>query len=167
MKKETKEVTQHIEKRANGTLRVATINNEPSMTQQQFAKECDVNEIMRKYETTGQLTHIARNPGVYADFTNIEDYHSSLNKIIAAEDSFKSLSAEIRDRFQNDPAQLLGFLMDPKNHDEGVKLGLIEQKTNPQNPQTYPQKTNEPNEPKTQKQNQNQPTENQLELPKK
>lgn len=137
--------------------RVATYNTEPSRTQQQFAEECDVNAIMRKYEKTGELTHLNKNPGMYADLTSVGDYHSSLNKIIAAEEAFMALSAETRLKFENDPGKLLEFIQDPKNTEEAVNMGLIpETKTPETKNQTKPNQTKNPNP--SEKPNQTDPT---------
>lgn len=38
---------------------------------------------------------------------------------------FDLLPAAVRDKFQNDPAQLFDFVMDAGNRDEAIKLGLI------------------------------------------
>lgn len=113
-------------KRADGSIMVATVNEEPSKTQQQFKDECDVNNIVKKYETTGEWLHLTKRQGVYADVSEIKDYHQSLDKVQRANDAFMSLPAEMRLRFKNDPGQLLEFLADPKNKEEGIKLGLYE-----------------------------------------
>lgn len=42
--------------------------NEPSMAQQHFKDECDVNNILRKYESTGLVTHVANGTPSYGDF---------------------------------------------------------------------------------------------------
>ena len=55
-----------IEKRKNGSIRVYTVNNEPSMTDQQFKDDCDVNFIVNKFTKTGHLTHLAKFQGMYA-----------------------------------------------------------------------------------------------------
>ena len=41
-----------------------------SLTQQQFADECDVNNILAKYRATGLLTHIKHHNGNYRDFSS-------------------------------------------------------------------------------------------------
>lgn len=133
--------TQLKQKRNNGSLRVATINNDPSMTQQQFKDECDINNIIKKYSSTGQITHLARSQGVYADLSKIQDYQHSLNQVLEAEQAFGTLPAVIRERFQNNPAELVKFVSNPKNLEEGIKLGLFERKN--------PPKPNDLNEPKT------------------
>ena len=100
-----------------------------SMTQQQFKAECDVNNILAKYKRTGMLSHIQKHQGNFGDFSSIEDYQSSLGKLMQAQQSFESLPSELRAKFENDPAQLISFLSDEKNNAEAVKLGLkIERK---------------------------------------
>jgi phage internal scaffolding protein len=42
-----------------------------------------------------------------------------------AQYQFDQLPALIRDRFHNDPQEMLAFLNDPNNYDEAIKLGLV------------------------------------------
>lgn len=96
-----------------------------SMTQQQFQAECDINNIMVKYRKTGLLTHVNKVQGNYGDFESVEDYQTMLGKVMHAEATFMDLPSEIRAKFGNDPAQLIGYLTDEKNYDEAVSYGLI------------------------------------------
>ena len=98
---------------------------EPSLTQQHFKDETDINNILRQFNVTGMLPEAPLSPR-YGDFSGIVDYHSALNAVIAAEDSFMTLPAQIRARFENDPAQLIDFLGDENNRSEAEKLGLLE-----------------------------------------
>lgn len=66
---------------------------------------------------------IKQNPQ-YGDFSNVEEYQTSLNIVIRANDQFNALSSELRDRFQNDPSKFLEFCDNPQNSEELVKLGL-------------------------------------------
>jgi len=115
-----------IERRPNGTKRVATApSEEPSLTQQQFAKDCDVNLIIAKYKKTGSVTHIRNgSQGVYADLADMPSYQEALQHIINAQQAFGDLPAQTRARFANDPQQLIDFLKDPQNVEESIKLGL-------------------------------------------
>lgn len=115
--------------RPNGTLRIQTINEEPSLAQQQFKEECDVNHIMKKYEQTGQIYHVNRKQGVYADLSNLTDYRQMLADVQKAEEAFQSLPAKVRYEFGNDPSKLIHFLQDKNNKSKAIELGLIE-KTN-------------------------------------
>jgi phage internal scaffolding protein len=100
---------------------------EPSLTQQHFKDETDINNILRQFNITGILPESALSPR-YGDFTGIVDYHSALNAVIAAEDGFMALPADLRARFENDPENLINFLNDESNKDEAIKLGLVDQK---------------------------------------
>jgi len=95
-----------------------------TLTQQHFKDECDINNILRQFNITGLLPESALSPR-YGDFTGISDYHSALNQVIAAEDEFMRLPADLRARFENDPAQLIEFLENSDNKDEAIKLGLV------------------------------------------
>jgi hypothetical protein len=95
-----------------------------SLAQQHFKDECDINNILRQFNITGLLPEGALTPR-YGDFTGIGDYHTALNRVIAAEDEFMSLPATLRARFENDPAQLIEFLDNPENKNEAIKLGLV------------------------------------------
>ena len=114
-----------IQIRENGTKRVSTVNDKPTRTQQQFRDKVNVNSIMAKYRKTGLIEHVRTNPGIYSDLTELPDYMTAMQTVINANRTFETIPANIRLRFQNDPAQLISFLSDPSNNDEALKLGLI------------------------------------------
>lgn len=95
-----------------------------SMTQQQFLRECDINVIVEQNAKTGFISHVNPVPASWGDFGDSTDFHSAQNYLIEANQAFMSLDAHVRARFANDPAQLLDFLSRPENGDEAVKLGL-------------------------------------------
>jgi len=97
----------------------------PGMTKQEFAKECDINHIMKRYGATGQLPIRSDLQPVFADVSGIGDYADVLRRIDASRDAFRQLSPELRARFNNQPDALVEFLADTANRDEAVKLGLI------------------------------------------
>lgn len=109
-----------------------TPNLEPTMTQQQFKDECDVNNILSKYKKSGLLTHVNKGKATFGDFTTLEDYQTSVEKVMAAQDSFSKLPSEVRNRFQNDPGKIIDFLSDEKNHEEAVQLGLMQRNILPE-----------------------------------
>jgi len=98
---------------------------EPSLAQQHFKDECDINNILRQFNVTGLLPQQTLSPR-YGDFSGIGDYHTALNRVIAAQDEFEALPAQIRARFNNDPAQLIEFLENSDNRPEAEELGLVE-----------------------------------------
>jgi phage internal scaffolding protein len=48
-----------------------------------------------------------------------------MNALIAAESEFAALPAQLRNKFGNDPANLVQFLDNPENRAEAEKLGLV------------------------------------------
>lgn len=98
---------------------------EPSLAQQHYKDECDINTILERFNITGVLPQVALSPR-YGDFTGIGDYHTALNRVLAAQEEFDALPAQIRAKFNNDPAQLIEFLEDENNRPEAEELGLVE-----------------------------------------
>lgn len=98
----------------------------PSMTKQDFVSQCDINNIIKEFSVTGQISHISAKAaqGAFIDLPADLDYQNSLNTIIRAEEAFMALPAKVRDRFGGDPAAFLAFTADPENADELVKLGI-------------------------------------------
>ena len=100
---------------------------DPSLAQQHFRDETDINNILRQFNITGLLPENPLSPR-YGDFTGIKDYHSALNAVNDAEDGFMALPADLRATFGNDPEQLINFLDNPANKDQAIALGLIDGK---------------------------------------
>lgn len=106
--------------------RVAILFNEPSQTHQSFKDECDINNVMAKFEKTGTVEHIRENAGVYADLTEMpQDYHEALEQVRESQKAFDALPAKVRAYFNNDPGEFLDFASDK----DAIKLmrdhGLI------------------------------------------
>lgn len=138
---------QRVSKREDGSTDVETMIVGESMTQQQFKDATDVNEIMKRYTQTGEINHLNKGQGIYLDNIEIPAYQDALDIVIQANLAFENLPAEVRKRFSNDPAELMQFLEDPKNREEGEKLGLLQPKTpSPQPNQTEQIKQNEQNQ---------------------
>lgn len=94
-------------------------------TRQEMLKECDINQVMKRFKKTGNLPDMIKLNPNFGDFSNVGDYHTALNTVIKAENQFNNLSAEIRKRFNNNPAEFLEFTANPENIPEMEKLGLL------------------------------------------
>jgi phage internal scaffolding protein len=100
---------------------------EPTRAQQHHKDECDINVILERFGKTGQVP-VNTISGTYGDFSGVHDYHTAMNALIASESEFAALPAQIRNRFQNDPSNLIEFLDNPNNKAEAESLGLINSK---------------------------------------
>lgn len=97
----------------------------PTLTRQSDKDDCDINVMMARYEATGVEPRVNPRQPQWGDFSDVPSYQDALNIVRQADEDFMLLSAEVRDRFGNDPAQMLRFLEDEANRDEAVKLGLV------------------------------------------
>lgn len=93
-------------------------------TKQQFADECNINNIMSKFEKNQLIEHVNEHKGDYGDFATFESYHDSVNRVIEAQDAFMTVPAKIRAKFNNDPASFLAYVQDPANADSMIEMGL-------------------------------------------
>ena len=98
-----------------------------ALTQQHFRDECDVNFIMSKYSSTSLLNHSEHFQGNYGDFTDVQDYQTSLNEVMKAQEMFMSLPSRVRNRFANDPSEFLDFVGREENREEMKSLGLLKE----------------------------------------
>jgi phage internal scaffolding protein len=99
-------------------------NVDCSMTKQAFKNECDINLIMRKYTQSGVLPASVSNQR-FDDFSEVGDYLEAQTVLLDARAQFDALPAVVRDRFRNNPLDMLAFVQDPVNSDEAIKLGIV------------------------------------------
>jgi cytochrome c551/c552 len=112
-----------LEHKNTGRRKVITVTVGPSMTQQQFADEADINKIIKKFEKRGE--RLPTGPtGVYADLTEVKGLAEALATVDRAQSAFMGIPAETRLKFDNDPVKLVAFLSDKRNDPKAVELGL-------------------------------------------
>lgn len=103
-----------------------TANAEPSKTQQHFAKDADLNTIVKRYGITdGAIPPAAADARYYGDFSDAFDFRDALDRTRDAVAKFNALPAELRRIFENDPAYLHEWVSDPANIEQAVELGLL------------------------------------------
>jgi phage internal scaffolding protein len=95
----------------------------PSCTKQSFKDECDINNLMERYESTGLMEFLNDKEARYLDASSI-DYHEAMNIVAHANSTFAEMPAVLRERFENDPGQFVAFCDDNKNDAEAIQLGL-------------------------------------------
>lgn len=106
--------------------------DDPTLTQQQFKDECDINILFARYLETGEMPQVLEGLS-YGDFNGIYDFQTAMNAVRTAEGLFTQLPARIKNRFDNNPQKLLEFLNDEDNREEAIFLGLIDKPKEPTN----------------------------------
>ncbi|WNK12825.1 MAG: internal scaffolding protein [Microvirus sp.] len=97
---------------------------EQGKAKQEFKNECDINNIMARFDKTGMLSFTNRFQPQYGDTTGIE-FQSAMETIAQGRSMFQELPSGIRNRFKNDPAQFLDFVHDERNIEELRAMGLL------------------------------------------
>lgn len=100
----------------------------PSLTQQQFTDDVDVNKIVSRATSQGVPILGHEKKPLFGDFTQLPDLRSALLIAKEGQEAFMSLDAEVRKKFDNDPAKMFEWLNNPQNREEAVKLGLVNPK---------------------------------------
>ena len=118
-----------------------SFNPEENQTKQSFRDEVNINNILDKYQATGQLTHVRQHPGVYGDFSNINDLQGAIEKVRQAQQLFESLPSEMRKTFNNNASEFIKF-SSTASPSELMEAGLVvegfEQSDTPASPQPAP-----------------------------
>ena len=104
--------------------RVPMVFSGPGRAKQAMKNETDINNIMKRYQTTGVVDFVNKQKGTYADVRNM-DFDASMNSLVRAQNMFADLPSKIRKRFANSPAEFLDFMNDSANTDEAIALGLL------------------------------------------
>lgn len=123
--------------KSNGLPRSAfeTMPGGPSLTRQEFAEECDINNIMKRYDAyISDPMRSVREP-VYYDFTEMPDTLMGAMEVLhRGEDAFFKLPAEVRREFDNNPAAFVDFASDPENVGQMRTWGLAPPEKAPEPP---------------------------------
>lgn len=129
------------------------INASPTMTQQHYKDECDLNQILARHKGAGELSAIqmrqllAQSAAVtptsprlpqFADYSNLPDFSEIKRSFIKASRAFAEVPVNVRMQFGNNPEIFYNVLTDPKQHqrlrDAGLGFLLSEKKE----PETAP-----------------------------
>lgn len=95
-----------------------------SLTDQQYKDDCSINGIIKRY---GVIPPAPVTP-LGSDVSELGDFADCLQRVSNAMEQFKSMPSEIRARFGHDPRAFYDFVLDPRNAEEGIRLGLFERK---------------------------------------
>jgi len=95
-----------------------------SLTKQSFSEDCDINKIMARHLKTGLIEHVNPRTPMYGDFSEVNDFHSALERVKEAQEQFADLPSAVRSMVQNDPERLLQALTDPEETAALAEAGL-------------------------------------------
>lgn len=81
-------------------------SNDPILVEESHAEELDINNLIKRF-TPEEIFDIGQSVEQgFGNFTKLDDLHTMMNKVTAAQESFLELPVALRNRFNNDPAQL-------------------------------------------------------------
>lgn len=96
-----------------------------SLTQQHHVEQVKVQNIIKQYDNTGILAHVAQGVAHYGDYSQINEYKTSMDFVNSANESFMALPSHIREKFSNNAGEFFEFATNPKNEKEMVEMGLF------------------------------------------
>ena len=95
-----------------------------TMTEQHHAEKCEIHNIMKRYQQTGVVDHVAQYQGTYNNFIDAPSFKEALDQVAEAQSMFESLPSSLRADMQNDPSVFLEFIQNPDNIEAIAAYGL-------------------------------------------
>lgn len=99
---------------------------EEDKTQQHFRDECNINQIIAKYNKTGIIQHVSRNRQRFGEFMDLADHAINLDKVAKAQQSFDQLPSAIRNEFGNSITGFFEFIKKPQNKQQCIDWGIFD-----------------------------------------
>jgi len=106
----------------------------PSLAQQGFRDQAEPYRVAARFGVGMAPPVTPFDPRHYGEFDMGMDLRDAQDRVARAAHAFQLLPAELRFRFNHDPAQVIDFLADPRNLDEARALGLAPPLPPPDNP---------------------------------
>lgn len=113
---------------------VMFVDDTPSMTRQEFAKECDINVLMAHYEKNAVMPPVNGREPAYFDASTVPDFREALDIAREAQDAFMRVPAATRKELDNDVHRFVEYAQDPANLEQMRKWGLAEPAVVPAGP---------------------------------
>lgn len=101
------------------------------LTVQADRDEADINKIIARFEKAGMISTVNRSEPFYGDVSEYDGLQDAIIKVQNADALFMGMSAQVRERFANDPVQMMEFLADNKNRAEAEGLGMVIKRPEP------------------------------------
>lgn len=92
------------------------------LTKQSFKNSCDINQIIKRAQKQGTLSHLQKYPSmVYGEFEGI-DLLEAHRRVTRAKEIFRDLPSEVKNEFNQDPFAFAGFCANPANNSRLAEL---------------------------------------------
>lgn len=116
----------------------------PELVQQTGKKEADINVIVKRFLSNGHLPVLNLEP-LYADFSQAGDFTMAQQMLLAAQQAFEQVPAEVRQKFNNNTAAFIAWA----ETDEGKEALRTEfgRNPDPKVPDTPPDNSTAPKGP--------------------
>jgi len=111
-------------------------------TKQSFRDETDINQILKRAQTSGTISHLNKYEARYGDFSGFDFFEAQL-KISQGREIFDELPVELRREFNQSPAEFFDFVNKPENVDRVGKILPALAAPGRQNLKTEPPKADE------------------------
>ncbi len=90
-------------------------------TKQSFRDETDINQILKRAQKSGTISHLTKYQARYGDFTGF-DFAEANIQLAKGREIFDELPVELRKEFNQSPADFFNYVNDPANVDRLPKL---------------------------------------------
>jgi len=90
-------------------------------TKQSFRDETDINQILKRAQKSGTISHISKYEARYGDFTGFDFFAAQL-KLSQGAEIFAELPVELRREFNQSPAEFFNYVNDPANEGRVAEL---------------------------------------------
>ena len=85
-------------------------------TKQSFRDETDINQILKRAQKSGTISHLNKYEARYGDFSNFDFFEAQL-KLAQGAEIFDALPVEIRSEFNQSSAEFFDYVNNPANKD--------------------------------------------------
>ncbi len=83
-------------------------------TKQAFKNETDINQILKRAQKSGMISHLNKHEARYGDFANFDFFDAQL-QLAAGATIFADLPVELRREFNQSPGEFFEYVNDPAN----------------------------------------------------
>lgn len=108
--------------------RTHPILSDKQLTDQSHKGMVDINSIMEKYRKTGMLPQFREKIPLFIDNTGIASVEEAHALVREANYLFEQIPSQVRKMMDNNPANLVDFVLNPENKEICLKYGLLEAK---------------------------------------